>query len=140
MAGVGRLSTREFKSRYTGTAFYPLVVHIGAHGMDSRGNYKALQVTPWEFHLLARRSKERLDQNKRGYSRNRSTITSSPSRSSGNKGRHCTRSMASTPRWIPSALRLAAGSARYAWTASGRQWKWAVFSVPCHRMTGRART
>ena len=64
VAGVGRLSAREFKSRYTGTAFYPLVVHIGAHGMDSRGNYKALQVTPWEFHLLARRSKERLDQNK----------------------------------------------------------------------------
>ena len=43
---------------------YPLVVHIGAHGMDSRGNYKALQVSPWEFHLLVRRSKERLDQNK----------------------------------------------------------------------------
>lgn len=59
VAGVGRLSAREFKSRYTGTAFYPLVVHIGAHGMDSRGNYKALQVTPWEFHLLARRSSSR---------------------------------------------------------------------------------
>ena len=65
VAGAGRLSAREFKSRYTGTAFYPLVVHIGAHGMDSRGNYKALQVTPWEFHLLARRSQERLDQNKK---------------------------------------------------------------------------
>ena len=65
VAGVGRLSAREFKSRYAGcVSHYPLVVHIGAHGMDSRGNYKALQVTPWEFHLLARRSRERRDQNK----------------------------------------------------------------------------
>ena len=66
VAGVGRLSALEFKRRYmdVNSVQYPLVVHIGAHGMDSRGNYKALQVTPWEFHLLARRSKERLDQNK----------------------------------------------------------------------------
>ena len=63
VAGVGRLPAREFKSRYTGcVSHYPLVVHIGAHGMDSRGNYKALQVSPWEFHLLAHRSKERLNQ------------------------------------------------------------------------------
>ena len=66
VAGAGRLSALEFKRRYmdVNSVQYPLVVHIGAHGMDSRGNYKALQVTPWEFHLLARRSKERLDQNK----------------------------------------------------------------------------
>lgn len=65
VAGVGRLPAREFKSRYTGcVSHYPLVVHIGAHGMDSRGNYKALQVSPWEFHLLIRRSRERVDQNK----------------------------------------------------------------------------
>lgn len=64
-AGLGRLSAAEFKNRYGGsTPQYPLVVHIGAHGMDSRGNYKALQVNPWEFHLLARRTQERLDQNK----------------------------------------------------------------------------
>lgn len=64
-AGLGRLSAAEFKNRYGGsTPQYPLVVHIGAHGMDGRGNYKALQVSPWEFHLLARRSQERLDQNK----------------------------------------------------------------------------
>lgn len=67
VAGEGRLSAAEFKRRYRfsgGTLQYPLVIHIGAHGMDSRGNYKALQVSPWEFHLLARRSKERIDQNK----------------------------------------------------------------------------
>lgn len=61
VAGVGRLSALEFKRRYmdVNSVQYPLVVHIGAHGMDSRGNYKALQVTPWEFHLLARRSSSR---------------------------------------------------------------------------------
>ena len=68
VAGVGRLSAAEFKRRYSssgGTLQYPLVVQISACGMDSRGNYKSLQVSPWEFHLLARRSKERLNQNKR---------------------------------------------------------------------------
>ncbi len=66
VAGVGRLSPSEFKRRYeNGSAFsYPLVVHISAFGVDKRGNYRSLQVTPWEFHLLARRSQERLDQNK----------------------------------------------------------------------------
>ena len=50
---------------FSGGIQYPLVVHISACGMDGRGNYKALQVSPWEFHLLARRSQERLDQNKK---------------------------------------------------------------------------
>ncbi len=50
---------------FSNSVQYPLVVHIGAHGMDGRGNYKALQVTPWEFHLLIQRSKERVDQNKK---------------------------------------------------------------------------
>ena len=67
VAGAGRLSALEFKRRYmdVNSVQYPLVVHIGAHGMDSRGNYKALQVTPWEFRLLIQRSKERVDQNKK---------------------------------------------------------------------------
>ena len=67
VAGAGRLSALEFKRRYmdVNSVQYPLVVHIGAHGMDSRGNYKALQVTPWEFHLLIQRSKEHVDQNKK---------------------------------------------------------------------------
>lgn len=67
VAGDGRLSAAEFKRRYrTGqNAFrYPLVVQISACGMDSRGNYKSLQVSPWEFHQLIQRSKERVDQNK----------------------------------------------------------------------------
>lgn len=68
VAGDGRLSAAEFKRRYcTGqNAFqYPLVVQISACGMDSRGNYQSLQVSPWEFHQLIQRSKERVDQNKK---------------------------------------------------------------------------
>ena len=68
VAGAGRLSAAEFKRRFRASqdaAQYPLVTHISAHGMDGRGNYKSLQVNPWEFHLLARRSQERLDQNKK---------------------------------------------------------------------------
>ena len=66
VAGVGRLSPAEFKRRYdAGDAFmYPLVVHISAFGVDKRGNYDSLQVSPWEFHLLVKRSKERISQNK----------------------------------------------------------------------------
>ena len=63
-AGVGRLPAAEFKRRFCASqdaVQYPLVTHISAHGMDGRGNYKSLQVSPWEFHLLARRSQERLD-------------------------------------------------------------------------------
>ena len=68
VAGAGRLSAAEFKRRFRASqdaAQYPLVTHIRAHGMYGRGNYKSLQVSPWEFHLLARRSQERLDQNKK---------------------------------------------------------------------------
>lgn len=66
VAGAGRLSPAEFRRRYGSAAdfSYPLVVHISAFGVDKRGNYHSLQVNPWEFHLLARCSQERLDQNK----------------------------------------------------------------------------
>ena len=67
VAGVGRLSTAEFKRRFRqedATPFCPLVLRIGACGMTRHGRYTALEVTPWQFHLLARRSRERLDQNK----------------------------------------------------------------------------
>ena len=67
VAGVGRLSTAEFKKRYRNGATslsYPLVLRLGACGMTRHGRYLDLDVTPWEFHLLARRSRERLDQNK----------------------------------------------------------------------------
>ena len=67
VAGVGRLSAAEFKRRFrqdNASIFYPLVLRIGACGMTRHGRYAALEVTPWQFHLLARRSKERLDQNK----------------------------------------------------------------------------
>ena len=66
VAGVGRLSAAEFKKRYRqdgiSVPFYPLVLRIGACGITRHGRYAALEVTPWQFHLLARRSKERLDQ------------------------------------------------------------------------------
>ena len=67
VAGVGRLSAAEFKRRFrqdTADLFYPLVLRIGACGISRHGRYAALEVTPWQFHLLARRSQERLDQNK----------------------------------------------------------------------------
>ena len=67
VAGVGRLSTSEFKRRFcqdTADLFYPLVLRLGTCGMTRHGRYVALDVTPWEFHLLARCSQERLDQNK----------------------------------------------------------------------------
>ena len=68
VAGVGRLSAAEFKRRFRqddASLFYPLVLRIGACGMTRHGRYAALEVTPWQFHLLARRSRERLDQNKK---------------------------------------------------------------------------
>lgn len=67
VAGAGRLSAAEFKRRYSASRAdfsYPLVTHISAFGVDKRGNYHSLQVSPWEFHLLAKHSQERLDQNK----------------------------------------------------------------------------
>ena len=67
VAGVGRLSVVEVKRRYRNDAAalsYPLVLRIGACGVTRHGRYVALEVTPWQFHLLARRSQERLDQNK----------------------------------------------------------------------------
>ena len=67
VAGVGRLSTAEFRRRFRKdnvSPFYPLVLRIGACGMTRHGRYAALEVTPWQFHLLARRSRERLDQKK----------------------------------------------------------------------------
>ena len=68
VAGVGRLSAAEFKRRFRqddAAFFYPLVLRIGACGMTRHGRCAALEVTPWQFHLLARRSRERLDQNKK---------------------------------------------------------------------------
>ena len=67
VAGVGKLSAAEFKKRYrqdNAVLLYPLVLRIGACGMTRHGRYAALEVTPWQFHLLTRRSMERLDQNK----------------------------------------------------------------------------
>ena len=61
VAGVGRLSSIEFKRRYmdVSSVHYPLVVHISACGMDSRGNFHSLQVSPWDFHLLIQRTSSR---------------------------------------------------------------------------------
>ncbi len=66
VAGVGRLSPAEFNRRYAhnGDFIHPLIIRIGACGVDQRGNYTPLDVSPWEFHLLIQRSQERIDQNK----------------------------------------------------------------------------
>ena len=66
VAGVGTLSLAEFKRRYrTDNAAYsfPLIFCLSVHGQNKNGSYCALKVTPWDFHLLVRRSQERLDQN-----------------------------------------------------------------------------
>lgn len=64
VAGVGELSLAEFKRRFTVAGRAPLVLSLSAHGQNKNGRYCALNVTPWEFHLLIQRSKERFDQNK----------------------------------------------------------------------------
>ncbi len=61
VAGVGRLSSAEFRRRYllTDSAFapqraYPLVLRLTAYVRKPNGRCKTLKLLPWEFHLLAR--------------------------------------------------------------------------------------
>ena len=67
VAGVGTLSLAEFKRRYPAdhpAPYFPLILRLSTHGQTKNGSYCALKVTPWEFHLLIQRTKERVDQNK----------------------------------------------------------------------------
>lgn len=61
VAGVGRLSLAEFKRGFAAASSPPLVLSLSAHGQNKNGSYCSLKVSPWEFHLLVRRSEERLN-------------------------------------------------------------------------------
>ena len=41
----------------------PLVLKVWADGITDKGDYRPLELEPWEFRLLARRTLERLEQN-----------------------------------------------------------------------------
>ena len=41
----------------------PLVLKVRADGITDKGDYRPLELEPWEFRLLARRTLERLEQN-----------------------------------------------------------------------------
>ena len=45
-------------------AVRPIVLNVKADGITGQGAYLALELKPWEYDLLARRTRERLDQNK----------------------------------------------------------------------------
>lgn len=44
-------------------AVLPLVLKVRADGITDKGDYRPLELEPWEFRLLARRTLERLEQN-----------------------------------------------------------------------------
>ena len=44
-------------------AVRPLVLKVRADGITDKGDYRPLELEPWEFRLLARRTLERLEQN-----------------------------------------------------------------------------
>lgn len=64
VAGLGWLSPAEFQRRYgdlDGRApCYPLVVKYQADGVTDQGGYAPLEVEPWEYELLRRRTLERV--------------------------------------------------------------------------------
>lgn len=60
IAGTGWVSLKEWKRR---ASSHPLVLKFRADGLTERGDHCFLEVEPWEYDLLARRTLERLDQN-----------------------------------------------------------------------------
>lgn len=67
VVGVGSLSPAEFKRRFrsdeSAASAYPLVLRLNVHSRTENGRFQSLGVTPWEFVLLVKCSKERF-QNK----------------------------------------------------------------------------
>ena len=61
IAGKGWLAPTALKDP---AAVPPLVLKVRADGVTANGDYRPLELEPWEFHLLARRTMERLAQNK----------------------------------------------------------------------------
>ena len=61
LAGKGWLASTALKEP---AAVLPLVLKVRADGITDKGDYRPLELEPWEFRLLARRTMERLEQNK----------------------------------------------------------------------------
>ena len=61
LAGKGWLAPSVLKEHH---AVLPLVLKVRADGITAKGDYRPLELEPWEFRLLARRTLERLEQNK----------------------------------------------------------------------------
>lgn len=60
LAGKGWLAPTVLKEH---AAVFPLVLKVRADGITDKGDYRPLELEPWEFRLLARRTLERLGQN-----------------------------------------------------------------------------
>ena len=60
LAGKGWLAPPVLKES---AAVLPLVLKVRADGITDKGDYRPLELEPWEFRLLARRTLERLEQN-----------------------------------------------------------------------------
>ena len=65
LAGKGWLAPTVLKES---AAVLPLVLKVRADGITDKGDYRPLELEPWEFRLLARRTMERLkqDETKKG--------------------------------------------------------------------------
>ena len=61
IAGKGWLAHSALKES---AAVLPLVLKVRADGITDKGDYRPLELEPWEFRLLARRTMERLERNK----------------------------------------------------------------------------
>ena len=59
-AGTGWIPLKEWKRR---ASKHPLILKIKADGLTEGGAYVSLEVEPWEYDLLVRRTLERLNQN-----------------------------------------------------------------------------
>ena len=60
IAGKGWLAHSALKES---AAVLPLVLKVRADGITDKGDYRPLELEPWEFRLLAQRTMERMEQN-----------------------------------------------------------------------------
>ena len=60
IAGKGWLAHSALKES---AAALPLVLKVRADGITDKGDYRPLELEPWEFRLLAQRTMERMEQN-----------------------------------------------------------------------------
>ena len=67
LAGVGWISPTELKRRYPTpeqSFHYPAIIKYRVDGVTADGTFAPLEVSPWEYMMLARRTQERLDHKK----------------------------------------------------------------------------